>query len=149
MHPKQTANTLENRKRVLVVEDDPWVRRFMLDVLSDEGYAVSEAADGRTAIRLAEEQLPDLMLLDIAMPEFTGVDVLCHLKSSRHTRGLPVVVVSAFQYVLPASEAASVASVVTKPVDVDILLAVVRRALEPDFLKSPGSGQSVAAAALV
>jgi CheY-like chemotaxis protein len=83
------------RKRVLVVEDDGWIRRFMRDILCDEGYDVTEAADGRTAIRLVAEQSPDLVLLDVAMPDFTGVDVLRHLRSKRRTKDLPVVIVSA------------------------------------------------------
>ena len=84
MHRKQLAQ--QYRKRVLVVEDDAWIRWFMCDVLSDEGYDVLEAADGRTAIRLVDENPPDIMLLDIAMPGVTGVEVLRHLRGRRGTR---------------------------------------------------------------
>jgi DNA-binding response OmpR family regulator len=132
MHRKQLAQ--HYRKRVLVVEDDAWIRWFMCDVLSDEGYDVLEAADGRTAIRLVDENPPHIMLLDIAMPGVTGVEVLRHLRGRRRTRTLPVLVVSAYPRVLTPDDEASVACVLTKPLRIDKLLAAVRQALEPDGL---------------
>jgi CheY-like chemotaxis protein len=117
---------------VLVVEDDGWIRRVMRDLLSDEGYEVIEAADGRTAIRLVAEQCPDVMLLDVAMPDFSGADVLCELRSRRRTRTLPVVVVSAYPRVLTTISTESVSCVVMKPVHVDDLLMAVQRALAPE-----------------
>jgi DNA-binding response OmpR family regulator len=132
MHRKQLAQ--QYRKRVLVVEDDAWIRWFMCDVLSDEGYDVLEAADGRTAIRLVDENPPHIMLLDIAMPGVTGVEVLRHLRGRRRTRTLPVLVVSAYPRVLTPDDEASVACVLTKPLRIDKLLAAVRQVLEPDGL---------------
>jgi DNA-binding response OmpR family regulator len=132
MHRKQLAQ--HYRKRVLVVEDDAWIRWFMCDVLSDEGYDVLEAADGRTAIRLVDENPPHIMLLDIAMPGVTGVEVLRHLRGRRRTRTLPVLVVSAYPRVLTPDDEASVACVLTKPLRIDKLLAAVRQVLEPDGL---------------
>ena len=132
MHRKQLAHRY--RKRVLVVEDDAWIRWFMCDVLSEEGYEVLEAADGRTAIRLVDENPPHVMLLDIAMPGVTGVEVLRHLRSRRRTRTLPVLVVSAYPRVLTPDDEASVACVLTKPLRIDKLLAAVRQALEPGGL---------------
>jgi two-component system response regulator ArlR len=116
---------------VLVIEDDAWIRRFLCDILADEGYDVIEAADGRTGIRLVDEYSPHMLLLDIAMPGFTGVDVLCHLRSKRRTRNLPVIVVSAFPRVLSPNDEATVVEIITKPVHVEKMLAAVRRALEP------------------
>jgi CheY-like chemotaxis protein len=130
MHRKQLAHRY--RKRVLVVEDDAWIRWFMCDVLSEEGYEVLEAADGRTAIRLVDENPPHVMLLDIAMPGVTGVEVLRHLRSRRRTRTLPVLVVSAYPRVLTPDDEASVACVLTKPLRIDKLLGAVRQVLEPD-----------------
>ena len=133
MHRKQLAS--QYRKRVLVVEDDAWIRWFMCDVLSDEGYEVLEAADGRTAIRLADECAPHVMLLDIAMPGVTGVEVLRHLRSRRRTRTLPVVVVSAYPRVLTPVDEASVACVLTKPLRIEKLLAAVRQVLDPEVIE--------------
>src|SRR5260370_12983761 len=132
MPRKQIASTLRDRKLVLVVEDDAWIRTFMRDVLCDEGYDVLEAADGRTGLRLAEENSPSVVLLDVAMPEFTGVDVLRHLRSKRRTRTLPVVVVSAYSRVLPAHDEASVSSILIKPFQVEKLLDTIRHAIGHD-----------------
>lgn len=116
---------------MLLVEDDGWIRRIMRDLLVDSGYAVLEAACGRAAIRLASELLPDALLLDVAMPDLDGMDVLRYLRSRRRTRSLPVIVVSAFPRVLPPDGEASVECVLGKPVEVEALLAAVRRAVEP------------------
>jgi DNA-binding response OmpR family regulator len=118
-------------KRVLLIEDDAWIRTFLRDLLSDEGYGVVEAADGRTGLRVATEACPDLVLLDLAMPEFTGVDVLYGLKRSARTRSVPVLILSAFPGVLPDRDAALVAGVITKPIETGKLLASIRQTLEP------------------
>src|SRR5260370_28887651 len=128
MQRKQLGH--QDRKRVLVVEDDAWIRWFMCDVLADDGYEVIEAADGRTAIRLADERPPNVMLLDIAMPGVTGVEVLRPLRSRRRTRTLPVVVVSAYPRVLTPVDEESVACVLNKPLQIEKLLATVRQVLE-------------------
>jgi CheY-like chemotaxis protein len=145
MHRKPIANPVRDRKLVLVVEDDAWIRTFMRDVLCDEGYDVMEAADGRTGLRLAEEHSPSIVLLDVAMPEFTGVDVLRHLRSKRRTRMLPVVVVSAYSRVLPPNHEASVAGILVKPFQVEILLETVRQAIQPDELTESGREAAKAA----
>src|SRR5438552_17137045 len=118
--------------RVLVIEDDAWIRTFMRDVLSDEGYEVLEAADGRTGIRLVVECSPNIVLLDVAMPEFTGVDVLHHLSSNRRTRRLPVGVMSAYPRVLPANDESSVAGILIKPIYVGTLLDGIRQIHAPE-----------------
>ena len=64
------------QKTVLVVEDDPWIRSLMADLLAGEGYAVVQAADGKAGLNLAEQHDPDVILLDLAMPEKSGLDVL-------------------------------------------------------------------------
>src|SRR5438128_5110496 len=141
MRRKQVGDRVRYRKRVLVVEDDSWNRWVMRDILSDEGYEVIEAADGRTGLRLVEEYSPDIVLLDIAMPDFTGVDVLHHLRSRRRTRNLPVVIVSAYPRVLPPSDAATVTSIFVKPVRLDDLLAVIREALGLDERLEPAPAE--------
>jgi two-component system phosphate regulon response regulator PhoB len=116
------------RKRVLLIEDDAWIRTFLRDALGDHGYAVDEAADGRTGMRLASESRPDVVLLDLAMPEVTGVDVLHELRRRPATRRLPVLVLSAYRRVLSDADARCVTAVLKKPVDVDDLLARVEEA---------------------
>jgi two-component system, cell cycle response regulator DivK len=117
------------KSRVLLVEDDAWIRTFLCDVLSDAGYTVLEAADGRTGLRLAEQERPQLMLLDLAMPEFTGMDVLTELRRNAWARKLPVLILSAYANLLAVRRAGPVAGVLGKPVDVSELLLAIDHAL--------------------
>ena len=131
--------TLARPRRVLLIEDDAWIRTFLRDVLNDEGYVVIEAADGRTGLRLAFEESPDVVLLDLAMPEFTGMDVLHGLKHLPRTRGIPVLILSAYGAVLGAADLASVAGVLGKPTDVPTLLTAVQNALNSAKTRTRGS----------
>jgi DNA-binding response OmpR family regulator len=131
------TNAPRGQRRILLIEDDAWIRTCVRDVLSDEGYGVIEAADGRTGLRLAAEECPDIVLLDLAMPEFTGMDVLHELRRGPVTRRLPVLVLSAFARLLAAPDATSVAGVISKPVDMTMLLAAIEEALETPEHVSP------------
>jgi CheY-like chemotaxis protein len=115
--------------RILLVEDDAWVRTFLHDVLADDGYDVVDAADGRTGLRLVGEKQPDVVLLDLAMPEVTGVDVLHEIRRGAATRDLPVVIISAFPRVLSPKDAETVSGVLCKPLDINDVLDQVRNAL--------------------
>ena len=117
-------------RKVLVVEDDAWIRKFLRDLLSDEGYQVLEAADGHTGLRLAGLHRPDIMLLDLAMPEYTGVDLLRDLRHDTRTRRIPVVVLSAYPDVLPAKDAENLAAVLAKPLNVTAVLTAVKNTLD-------------------
>lgn len=122
------ARTHEKR-RIILVEDDAWIRTFLRDVLIDEGFVVSEAADGRTGLRMCLEDPPDLILLDLAMPEVTGRDVLHELKRSRRTRQVPVLIISAYTRVLSQDEAQGAAGVLRKPLVLEELIDTLRRVL--------------------
>jgi len=116
------------RPIVLVVDDDPWIRLLMRDLLTDEGYAVLEASNGFAALRLVERQAPTIVLLDLVLPEQSGLALLTQLKSTDATAHLPVVAVSAHTDLLArAAELAD--AVVAKPFDVAELLAEIGTAL--------------------
>jgi DNA-binding response OmpR family regulator len=121
------------RSIVLVVDDDPWIRLFLRDLLMDEGYAVLEASNGPAALRLLERHAPALVLLDLVLPEQSGLDLLTVLKSTRPTAHVPVIAVTArTDLVERAAELAN--AVITKPFDVEELLAeisAVRRRSTP------------------
>lgn len=116
------------QKTVLVVEDDPWIRSLMADLLAGEGYSVVQAADGKAGLDMAEESDPDVILLDLAMPEKSGLDVLHELKSSKPTRDIPVIVVSAYAMLMMGSDARRADGVIQKPFDLADLLLQVEQA---------------------
>jgi DNA-binding response OmpR family regulator len=83
------------RSIVLVVEDDPWIRLLLRDLLTDEGYAVLEASNGAAALRLTERHALALVLLDLVLPEQSGRELVTELKSTRATAHMPDIAVSA------------------------------------------------------
>jgi signal transduction histidine kinase len=87
------ARTPAGSKRVLVVDDDPDIRQFLLDRLGSYGYVVETAVDGREALDALERGAFDGILLDIRMPELGGLEVLRHLRESRSM--VPVVMITA------------------------------------------------------
>jgi CheY-like chemotaxis protein len=78
---------------VLVVDDDPQVRQAIQWALEDEGLAVMAAPDGRTAIALAGREMPDLVVLDLNLPEMDGYEVARALRSARE-QPIPILVVT-------------------------------------------------------
>ncbi len=82
---------MDNRPLVLVIEDDPPIRRFISAALAAHGYEVVEAATGKAALALAPDRPPDLVILDLGLPDMEGVDVL---KRLREWSRVPVVVLS-------------------------------------------------------
>ena len=83
-----------NNKRVLIVEDDFFVRDLYNRELSREGFEVSAAEDGAEGLLKAIEEKPDLILLDIMLPKMSGLDVLKTLKEKEETKEIPVVLLT-------------------------------------------------------
>ena len=81
--------------RVLVVDDEPANRTWLAKALEPEGFTVLPAAGGREAIELAKSMQPDLVLLDLMMPEVTGFDVVEALRADEKTREVPIMVLTA------------------------------------------------------
>ena len=82
-------------KKVLVAEDEPDIRGLIVFSLQYAGYEVIEALNGEEAIKLAESEQPDLILLDVRMPKMNGYEACSVLKAQEATRGIPVVFLSA------------------------------------------------------
>jgi CheY-like chemotaxis protein len=80
--------------KILLVEDSKFLRLATERALARAGYEVSSAADGDEALRLAQEKLPDLILLDMLLPKMSGLDVLKRLKTGALTKAIPVVVLT-------------------------------------------------------
>ncbi|HET7320305.1 MAG TPA: response regulator [Candidatus Saccharimonadales bacterium] len=87
-------NTTNTSKTVLIVEDELPFRQIYREAFSLHGYNVIEAEDGQEALQVAEQQSPDLVLLDIILPKLTGFDVLTKLKTDPAYKHIPVIVYS-------------------------------------------------------
>ncbi len=84
----------EKKVRVLLVEDDSFLAEMYVTKLSIEGFEVSRAEDGEKGARLAQKELPDLILLDILLPKKDGFEVLEILKKDTATINIPVILLT-------------------------------------------------------
>lgn len=82
-------------KKILVIEDDELLRENLLEVLEIEGFDVISAPDGRQGLELTKEQLPDLVLCDLLMPELNGYEVLNALRQDSATAKIPLLFLTA------------------------------------------------------
>lgn len=110
---------------ILVVDDDPDIRRVVQLVLEGEGFAVVQAGTGREAVAWLEEQLPAVMLLDLNMPEMTGWEVQAWLREQQ--LAIPVVIMTAGQEAWRQAQCLGAAGYLAKPFDLDDILRVVRQ----------------------
>ena len=111
---------------VLVVDDDARNRKLARDVLRLAGFDTLEAASGEDAIALTGEQLPDLVLMDIRLPDLDGSEALRRLKADPATAHIPVVALTAVTGAREAFLEAGFAGTIEKPIDVLELPAQVR-----------------------
>jgi DNA-binding response OmpR family regulator len=121
------------QKTVLVIEDDPWTRTITTALLAGEGFAVVEAKNGEEGLSLAREHAPDAVLLDLALPTKSGLEVLRELKGDANTDDIPVIVVSAYGTLMNEQDAQQTAGVIQKPFDYDDLVGQVSRATARDY----------------
>jgi len=131
---------------VLVVDDEGEIRSSLRGVLSDEGLRVIEAADGRLALNLVRSERPELVLLDVWMPEVDGIELLRSLQEEPDRP--QVIMISGHGNIETAVQATKLGAFdfIEKPFSIDALLAVVNRALEHRALQGGEAGAGTAAA---
>ncbi len=141
---------MESRARVLVVEDEPAIRMFLVDALQDEGYEVMPAANGMQALELlaAEQWRPDVILLDMLMPAMDGAAFAEAYRRSPEPHA-PIVVVTAFRSQEARATAAGADDVLIKPVELDDLLKQVARHVRARQPGGPPPLTTVKAAVLI
>jgi two-component system, cell cycle response regulator DivK len=85
----------DHPKRILIVEDNQFDGRLLKDILESRGYETLQTSDGLEAIEVALANLPDLILLDIQLPDMSGLEVTRRLRSDERSRRIPIVAVTA------------------------------------------------------
>jgi two-component system, OmpR family, KDP operon response regulator KdpE len=117
------------RSRILVVDDEPAIRRFLRTSLGAQGYQVDEAGDGQAALELLRRAPPDVLVLDLGLPDLDGFELLRRLRAGGSA--LPVIVLSSRADEKGKVEALDLGAddYVTKPFGIDELLARIRAAL--------------------
>ena len=122
---------MRKRPLILAVDDFPDNLDVLTFRLQTQGYDVITAPDGRSAIAMVGETRPDLVLLDVMMPDMSGIDVVRHLKADPTLRAIPILLLTALSDVQDVVHGldAGADDYVTKPVDRATLVARVRSLL--------------------
>jgi len=124
-------HTQTPKANILVVDDRPENLRLLSTMLSQMGYEVRRVINGQTALKTAQAAPPDLILLDIMMPDMNGYEVCQHLKAEEQTRNVPVIFISALDEVFDKVKAFAVGGVdyITKPFSEEEVFARVENNL--------------------
>ncbi len=107
---------------ILVVDDDPLLRGAIAMILEDEGYTVELASDGIKALEAIAANKPDMILLDVMMPNMSGTQVLRELQESERTSSIPVIIMTAINGVAGGRVLNGDNEIVEKPFEVHDLL---------------------------
>ena len=136
--------TTRTQPLVLVVEDYPDAREMYTAYLQFSGFEVAEAANGLEAIEKAETLMPDIVLMDLALPRMDGWEATRRLKSNDRTRHIPVVALTGHALAGHAEGArqAGCDAFVTKPCLPDALVAEIRRLLESAPRRTEDAGRA-------
>ncbi len=121
-------------KRILYIEDNPDNRLLVRRVLMVEGYVVEEAIDGPTGLKMAEASPPDLVLIDINLPEIDGYEVTARMKQLPNMLGVPIIAVTAnvMKGDREKTLAAGCDGYIQKPIDIDLLPSQLESFLTKD-----------------
>lgn len=133
--------------RILVIEDQEDIRNFLDALLVAEGHQVDYATDGREGVSRAQTHCPDLILLDLMMPQMHGYEVIQHLRAAPKTQRVPIIVMSVKSYPSDQRKALDMGGTVflQKPIDPKGLLEAVALALHSTQVTFWGVRGSIAA----
>lgn len=122
---------MPDQGKVLVVDDDASLVKMLNIRLWAEGYDTELAVNGTTAITLAREHQPDIILLDIAMPGVTGVDVIEKLESTDDGKEIPIIIMTAYPHMVEMVKShPAVKDCLIKPFDLPKLVARIKEILD-------------------
>jgi PAS domain S-box-containing protein len=122
-------DSIKSGGTILVVDDEANIRRFLSHELAKRGYRVIEASNGNDAIHAARNHSPDLITLDVLMPDISGLDVTAVLRSDPETKDIPILIISVMEYQGKAFKLGA-NDYVTKPCNVEHLMDRINRLLQ-------------------
>jgi len=123
------------KSKILIIDDEKNIREIFSLLLEEEGYTVSEAQNGKEGLKKIQTFLPDIVLLDMNLPDFSGIEVLARIKETQ--AACEVIIITAFGTIKTAVEATKLGAYdyLEKPIDNDELLLLISRILEVNRLK--------------
>ena len=117
-----------NQKTILYVEDNEFNRKIVKQLLAQTKYRLREAIDGETGLRMAQEELPHLILMDVQLPKMSGLEATRRLRADPRTAAVPIVVITSYALSGDAEKAkeAGATAYLAKPYSPRDLLAKIR-----------------------
>jgi CheY-like chemotaxis protein len=130
--------------RILVADDQLHMLRFLRHQLEEEGYELLQARDGHEVVDTTLRELPDLLVLDVMMPNMDGLTALRRLKREKTTRDIPVIVLTSSAHELMSREAefSGADVILTKPYSPTRLRGEIRRLVSTDRRRGSASNHS-------
>ncbi len=119
-------------KLVLIVEDNDLNAKLFRDLIEAQGYSTLHTADGMQVMDIAAKHMPDLILMDIQLPEVSGLDITKFLKADPKLKSIPVIAVTAFAMKGDEEKirAGGCEDYLSKPIAVGTFIAMIKRHLE-------------------
>ncbi len=129
------------KKKLLIIDDEKEFVETMAERLRTKGYDIISAFDGASGLEKAHTAMPDLIMLDVMMPEMSGFDVCEKLKVDEKYKNIPIIMLTAkFQPAdIEFSKALGADAYITKPFELEVLLDMIRKLLKEFELKK-GTG---------
>lgn len=123
-------------KKILIVEDNDLNLKLFRDLLGANGYTTFETREGIEAISMTRKIQPDLIIMDIQLPEISGLDVTRKIKADAAIKHIPVIAVTAFAMKDDEDKImrAGCEAYLSKPIAIDDFLRTIRRFLEPEMV---------------
>lgn len=130
---------MENKKKLLIVDDQNGIRVLLVEVFSSEGYETFQASNGKLALSIVERENPDLVLLDMKIPGMDGLEILKRIKKINPE--IKVIMMTAYGELEMIKEAQETGALMhfTKPFDIDELRMVVNK----QMMDGPKSGSAL------
>jgi DNA-binding response OmpR family regulator len=127
IHTKREQEEMAMSKKVLIIDDEEDVRKYLAFILNKDGYQTAVAANGQEGLEVAKRENPDLISLDLMMPNQSGTDFYRNMIKDKKLAATPIIVVSALagRHLVVRKPVA----VFDKPINADEFLAVVNRVL--------------------
>jgi len=120
-----------SKKKILVVDDTDWNRDLLVQLLEDE-YEVLQAIDGAEGVRMTEQTMPDLILMDLGMPVMDGWEATRKIKANDALKHIPIIAVTSHAMVGDEIDArkAGCDDYLSKPIDDEVLLKKIKKFLD-------------------
>jgi CheY-like chemotaxis protein len=128
--PKGTEGSAStDRKKILIIDDHPGVRRVLTITLRHLGYETSEASDASAGIRMSLMENPDLIVMDLSLPDSSGLETAKRIKDNSQTSHIPIVACSGWKSdeILGQAAQAGIVEFLAKPISPELLAAVIEK----------------------